>query len=178
MQHFRAIADAVELPLVLYNVPGRTGCDLLPQTVVELAAHPRIVAVKEATGSVARAQQIIAARGERQLALLSGDDPTAFACTAVGGDGVISVVSNVAPRMTHEMIAATRAGELARGRELHYRLLPLVEALAATTNPIPIKAAVSLLGFTANALRPPLTALATAQQPPLKALLAQLGLSR
>lgn len=158
VRHFEAIADAVALPLVLYNVPGRTGTDMLADTVARLADHPNIVGIKEATGDMHRAAQIREQCGDA-FALLSGDDFTMLPFFAVGGDGVISVVSNPAPALISRLFDAFTEGELDEARALHYRQLPLTRALFAAPNPVPAKAAVHQLGLAAPHLRSPLAAL-------------------
>jgi 4-hydroxy-tetrahydrodipicolinate synthase len=173
--HFRAVAEAVELPIIVYNVPGRTGCDLLPETVAQLAKIARVVGVKEATGSVARGQQVIAAC-PRDFVVLSGDDATCCALTAMGGAGVISVVSNIVPGPTAKMIAAARAGRIDDARALHYQYLQLIDLLFIESNPIPVKAALSLLGYTANEVRSPLLPLGGEKLERLRAEMARLGL--
>lgn len=180
ISHFRAIEAAVGLPIVLYNVPGRTGCDLLPETAAELAQSAQIVALKEATGSIVRGQQVLAACERRgvSLALLSGDDATAMALTAIGGSGVISVTSNVVPRKMSELIRLTRNAELARARALQYELLRLMDLMFCESNPIPVKAAVSLMGLAANEIRLPLEPLAGAKLDTLREELTHLGLIR
>jgi 4-hydroxy-tetrahydrodipicolinate synthase len=135
-RHFKAVIEAVPLPSVLYNVPGRTACDLLPETIARLAELPQVVGVKEATGSALRASQILTRVGDK-LAVLSGDDATAFPLFALGARGVISVVSNVAPALMSGMWDAAAAGDWKKARELHYRLLPLGEGLFVEANPIP-----------------------------------------
>lgn len=157
--HFEAIANAVSKPVVLYNVPGRTGGRIEPQTVIQLADHPNIVAVKEAGGDIAIGQALIAGCAGKELAVLSGDDALCMALTCMGGAGVISVVSNIAPKRTAQLIAAVHAGALEQARELHYGLLPLIDLLFCEANPIPVKAAAARLGFGDNELRPPLVAL-------------------
>lgn len=154
-RHFETIAKAVQMPIILYNVPGRTACDLLPDTVARLAAVEHIESIKEATGSMIRAADILARCGD-QISVLSGDDFTAFSLYGLGGHGVISVVSNVAPRLMSDMYREARAGHWERAREIHYRLLPLCTALFAEANPIPVKAALSMMGKVADELRPPL----------------------
>jgi len=166
-QHFKAIADATTVPIVLYNVPGRTVSDLLPETVARLAEHPRIVAIKEATGNMQRASQVLERCGDR-LAVLSGDDFTAFPLYALGGHGVISVVSNVMPSEMAEMWDAAAAGDWSRARQLHYRVQPLTELLFAEPNPAPTKAALELLGTMSGELRLPLVPVT----PPLRDRLA------
>ncbi|MBM4363629.1 MAG: 4-hydroxy-tetrahydrodipicolinate synthase, partial [Deltaproteobacteria bacterium] len=152
-RHFAAILAEVDLPTVVYNVPGRTGVDLLPDTLARLAELPRVVGVKEATGNLQRASQILARTGDR-LAVLSGDDATAFPLFCVGGKGVISTVSNVAPAEFAGMWNAYAAGDLARARELHYRTFPLSEELFVETNPIPVKCALALMGKMGDEIRP------------------------
>ena len=154
-RHFEAIAGATRLPIVLYNVPGRTSVDLLPDTVERLAAIDNVAAIKDATGSMVRAAELIDRVGDR-IAILSGDDATTFPLYALGGHGVISVLSNVAPAAMAEMWDAAAAGDWDRSRALHYRLRRLGEALFVETNPQPVKAALWLMGTCANELRPPL----------------------
>src|SRR5262249_45557696 len=139
-QHFKAIAEAAQLPIVLYNVPGRTGCDLNVETVARLAEVPGIVGLKEASGSVARLQQVVARLGER-LALLSGEDALNYPLYRAGARGCISVVANVAPRLIADGWRAVRDGDHARARRLHEQSLPLTEVLFVESNPIPVKAA-------------------------------------
>jgi 4-hydroxy-tetrahydrodipicolinate synthase len=155
-RHFEAIAKSSQLPIILYNVPGRTACDLLPETVERLADVERVVAIKEATGSMARAADVLARVGQR-LTVLSGDDATAFPLYALGGHGVISVVSNVLPREMAEMWDAAVAGNWQRARELHFDVRALDRLLFAESNPIPAKAALALLGRMSGELRLPLT---------------------
>lgn len=155
IRHFEAIADAVALPVVLYNVPGRTACDLLPETVAQLARHANIVGIKEATGDMHRAAQVRELCGE-DFCLLSGDDFTMLPFFAVGGDGVISVVSNPAPKLISELYEAHAAGKLDEARALHYRQLGLTRLLFGEANPIPVKAAMQQLGFCGPELRSPL----------------------
>lgn len=153
--HFTAIADRVGLPMVLYNVPSRTCCDLEPQTLAELAKHPMIVGVKEATADMTRAARIRELCGP-DLDLLSGDDFTLMPFLAVGGDGVISVGSNCAPALFAQLCNAAAAGRWDEARELHYRQLPLTRALFCTTSPIAIKTAMVVLGKVAPEMRLPL----------------------
>jgi len=176
-RHFKAIVDAVPLPTILYNVPGRTSCDLLPETVARLAELPQVVGVKEATGSALRASQVLAQLGSKndQVALLSGDDATAFPLFALGARGVISVVSNVAPKQMSAMWDAAAAGDWKKARELHYRLLPLGEGLFVEANPIPVKTAMAMMGRIADEIRPPLYPLAPQHRDKLRAQLQELG---
>ena len=173
--HFKAIAEAVPLPIVLYNVPGRTGCDLLPETIARLAEVPSIVAVKEATGSVVRAQQIVQRTGER-ITVLSGEDAINFPLYAVGARGCISVVSNVAPKLVADCWEASAAGDYARARALHYQSLPLADALFLEANPIPAKAALAMMGKIAPELRSPLVPMSAGNRDKLRAALAAAGL--
>ena len=154
-RHFEAVAKSTKLPIVLYNVPTRTACDLLTDTVVRLAELDNIVAIKDATGNLVRGSELIAKVGER-IAVLSGDDGTAYPLYACGARGVISVVSNVAPREMAEMWDAVKAGDLARAKKLHYKLRVLGQLLFAEPSPAPTKAALSLLGRCGVEVRLPL----------------------
>ena len=174
-RHFKAVMEAVPLPAILYNVPGRTACDALPETIARLTEVRTLVGVKEATGSALRASQVIARVGHR-IAVLSGDDATAFPLFALGGRGVISVVSNVAPALMSGMCNAVAAGDWKKARELHYKLLPLGEGLFVEANPIPVKAALAMMGKIAEEIRPPLYPLAEQFRAKLRAQLADLGL--
>jgi 4-hydroxy-tetrahydrodipicolinate synthase len=177
-RHFKAVVEAVPLPSVLYNVPGRTACDLLPETIARLAELPQVVGVKEATGSALRASQVLSQLGplNDRVALLSGDDATAFPLFALGARGVISVVSNVAPALMSAMWDAAAAGDWKKARELHYRLLPLGEGLFVEANPIPVKTAMAMMGRIAEEIRPPLYPLAPQYRDKLRAQLQELGL--
>ncbi len=154
-RHYEAIAKATALPIILYNVPGRTACDLLPDTVVRLAEFDNIVGIKEASGNVVRATEILSRLGSR-LTLLSGDDATAFPFYAVGARGVISVVSNVAPTQMAQMWDAVAAGDWHRARQLHFALHTLNQLLFIESNPMPVKAALALEGRCTNEMRLPL----------------------
>ncbi len=153
--HYRALADAGELPIVLYNVPGRTGCDLLPATVAELAAHPRIVGIKEARTDPGRMQDLLALRAPG-FAVLSGDDPTALRALRAGADGVISVVANVCPRAFRTMCSAVAAGDLARAERTDAALASINDLLGAEPNPIPVKWLLHRMGLIGRHLRLPL----------------------
>ena len=155
-RHYRAVAEAVDIPQILYNVPGRTGCDLLPETVARLAPVPGIVGVKEATVDLERLRRIRESCGP-DFALYSGDDATACAFCLQGGHGVISVTANVAPRLMHDMIAAALAGDAARAGELDARLEALHRDLFVESNPIPVKWAVHEMGLIKTGIRLPLT---------------------
>jgi 4-hydroxy-tetrahydrodipicolinate synthase len=171
--HFRAIADASPVPVVLYNVPGRTASNVLPETTLALAEHPNIVAVKEASGNPAQIDAIIRAR-PAGFSVLSGDDGLTLAVMAAGGDGVISVISNAVPRACAELVEAAARGD-ASAREMHHRLAPLVDAAFVESNPIPIKAALALMGKCGNRLRLPLVPMAASHEPALRSALAGAG---
>ena len=155
--HFSAIAEASELPVVVYNVPGRTGVDLLPETVATLARHKHIVGIKEATGDMVRASRIRELLGpDDRFTLLSGDDFTLLPFLALGGHGVISVTSNVAPAWIYTICRAAAAGRWDEARTWHYKQLPLARALFGQPNPIPVKSAMALLGRCSAEMRLPL----------------------
>ncbi len=175
-QHFKAIAEAVaDLPMVLYNVPGRTVADMLPDTVLRLAQVPGIVGIKEATGNIERAQWLIRDLPQG-FAVYSGDDPTAVALMLCGGQGNISVTANVAPRLMHELCVAAVAGDRARAMEIQFRLLPLHKHLFVEANPIPLKWAMARLGLCGGAMRLPMTPLSKANQPIVEQALRDSGL--
>ncbi|HET9462372.1 MAG TPA: 4-hydroxy-tetrahydrodipicolinate synthase [Thiobacillus sp.] len=157
-QHYKKIAEAVELPLILYNVPGRTVADLSNDTTLRLAQVPGIVGVKDATGSMERAADLLR-RAPKDFALYSGDDASAMPFMLLGGHGVISVTANVAPKLMHEMCVAAFEGNLARAIELNNALLPLHSKLFVEANPIPVKWACAELGLIPAGLRLPLTPL-------------------
>jgi 4-hydroxy-tetrahydrodipicolinate synthase len=157
-QHYKKIAEAVDLPLILYNVPGRTVADLSNDTTLRLAQVPGIVGVKDATGSMERAADLLR-RAPKDFALYSGDDASAMPFMLLGGHGVISVTANVAPKLMHEMCVAAFDGNLARARELNNRLLPLHSKLFVEANPIPVKWACAEMGLIPSGLRLPLTPL-------------------
>ena len=157
-RHFTAIADAAGAPVILYNVPSRTSCDLLPETVARLAAHPRIIGIKEATGDVARGKAVRRLCPEDFL-LLSGDDPTAVALMRIGARGVISVTANVVPRAMRAVCTAALAGRFDQAAALDRRIEPLHRALFVEPNPIPVKWAAERMGFIAGGIRLPLTPL-------------------
>lgn len=173
--HFKAIAEAVELPLVLYNVPGRSVADMAHDTVMRLAQVPGIVGIKEATGNIERAQWLIK-DAPKGFAIYSGDDPTAVALMLCGGHGNVSVTANVAPRLMHELCMAAIAGNVHRAMEIQFQLLPLHKALFVESNPIPVKWAVSRMGLCKDALRLPLTVLTQDNQPMLERVLRTTGL--
>ena len=157
-RHFKAIAEAVELPLILYNVPGRTGADLSNDTALRLAQVPGIVGIKDATGDIERGTHLLKG-APKGFAVYSGDDGTALALILLGAHGTISVTANVAPRLMHEMCAAGLAGDVKRAREINFRLLGLHRNLFLEANPIPVKWALARMGKMSDALRLPLTQL-------------------
>ena len=174
-QHFKAIAEAVDLPVVLYNVPGRTVADMLPETALRLAGVPGIVGVKEASGNIERAAQLIK-HAPADFAVYSGDDGTAVALMVLGGHGTVSVTANVAPRLMHELCMAAVAGDVKRARELHFQLLPLHKQLFCEPSPAPTKWAMSRLGLCRPDVRLPITPLTIAGQGLVDAALRDAGL--
>ncbi len=172
--HFRAIADAVALPLVLYNVPGRTVADLHNDTVLRLSSVPNIVGLKDATGDLGRAQDLFA-RLPKGFACYSGDDATGMAFTLLGGHGVISVTANVAPGPMARMIAAASAGDIATARQINETLIPLHRDLFVEANPIPVKWALAEMGRCGPGIRLPLTPLSSHHQPTVRAALQRAG---
>lgn len=174
-QHFKAVAAAADVPIVLYNVPSRTGVNLLPQTIARLAGVSNIVAVKEASGSLTQVSEIVALCGEK-ITVLSGDDPLTLPMLAVGARGVISVTANVAPGQVAALIKAFESGDLAQAREIHYRLRALNDAMFYETNPIPVKTALGLMGMIHPELRLPLCPMAEANLARLKGVLQEFGL--
>ena len=175
-QHFKAIAEATgDLPIVLYNVPGRSVAVMAHDTVLRLTQVPGIVGIKEATGNIERAQWLIK-DAPKEFSIYSGDDPTAVALMLCGGHGNVSVTANVAPRLMHELCKAAIAGDVARAMEIQLKLLPVHKALFIESNPIPVKWAVSRMGLSKSALRLPLTPLTEASQPALEKAMQTVGL--
>jgi len=173
--HYAAVARATGLPLVVYNIPGRTASNLLPATLARLAEVDGIVGVKESSGDLAQISRAIALCPE-SFSVLAGDDALALPIIAVGGRGLVSTTSNLAPRQVVELVGAARAGDLARARALHLRLLPLFDALFCETNPIPVKAALALLGLVEDEIRLPLTPLGARSRERLRATLKEQGI--
>jgi 4-hydroxy-tetrahydrodipicolinate synthase len=172
--HFSAVADQGELPVLLYNVPGRTGCDLLPATVARLAAHPRIIGIKEARAEAERMEALLPLRSEG-FSVLSGDDPTCGRAMLAGADGVISVASNVVPAAMRRLCDLARAGRADAVAALEARLAPLFAFLAIESNPIPLKALLARKGLGSEFPRLPLTPLLADHRPALDALLPDLA---
>jgi 4-hydroxy-tetrahydrodipicolinate synthase len=174
-RHFKAIAEAVDIPMVLYNVPGRTVADMAVETMLRLAQVPGVVGVKEATGNIERAAWLIR-QAPKHFHIYSGDDPTAIALMLLGGHGNVSVTANVAPRAMHEMCKAAIAGDAARARDIHLSLLPLHKHLFAEANPIPVKWALQRMGRCGGAIRLPLVPLSDQAQPVVEQALKDCGL--
>jgi 4-hydroxy-tetrahydrodipicolinate synthase len=174
-QHFKKIAEEVDIPQILYNVPSRTGCDLLPETVSRLADIKNIVGIKEATGDLDRGQQVISLCGDR-IAIYSGDDATALDLILAGGKGNISVTANVAPAQMHEMCRLALAGEYEKASLLNARLAGLHNSLFLEANPIPVKWALSELGHIKAGIRLPLVPLNKAYHIPLREAIRHAGL--
>ncbi len=173
-QHYRAVAEEVELPICVYNIPGRTGKNIEPSTIARLAELSNITMVKEATGSLDQASEILSTT---DLTLLSGDDSLTLPLLSVGGEGVISVVANIVPGAMKELVDAFAAGDAAAACRLHHRLFPLCrDMLSLATNPIPIKAAMRLLGRDSGELRLPMTPLDEQQEASLRKTLTEFGL--
>lgn len=163
-QHFKAVAAAVSIPLVLYNVPGRTACDMQPETVARLTAVPNVVGLKEASGSLERNRKLVALVGDK-IDLLSGDDDIAVESVLAGFRGVISVTANVAPRQVHDAMAAALGGQVDEARRIDQTLAPLHKTLFLESNPIPAKWALARMGLIADGIRLPLTPFAKPYQP-------------
>ena len=174
-QHFKAIAEAVDLPMVLYNVPGRTVADMQHDTVLRLAKVPGIVGIKEATGNIERAQWLIR-DVPANFSVYSGDDPTAVALMLCGGKGNVSVTANIAPRQMHELCMAALAGDVARAMAIQFKLMPVHKNLFVEANPIPLKWAMARMGLCGGTLRLPLTAMSKSFEPTVEAALRDSGL--
>ena len=172
--HFTAVADASPKPVILYNVPSRTGCNLLPATVAKLAEHPQIVGIKEASGNMSQVVELFAKCGDK-IDVYSGEDALTVPMMSMGGTGCISVLSNVVPGMAVEMTDAALAGDFAKAAQLQCRMLPLINCLFSEVNPIPAKAAVSAMGYGVEHLRLPLTPMEPANREKLFAEMAKLG---
>ncbi len=175
-RHFTAVAEAVDLPIILYNIPGRTGSNILPETIARIAEAPTIVGIKEATGSLDQASQIAALC---DLTILSGDDSLTLPLMSIGGRGVVSVVGNIVPRDLKALVSAFDAGKAVEARQMHRKLFPLCrDLLGVATNPIPLKTALKLLGRDSGDLRLPMCALDSAGEERIRKTLIQYGLLR
>jgi 4-hydroxy-tetrahydrodipicolinate synthase len=173
-RHFTTIADAVDLPMVVYNIPGRTGTNIETETLVRMSAHPNVVAVKEASGSVKQMMEVLAAVPE-SFDVLSGDDNLAFPLTMLGGRGVISVVSNLIPGRMVELITRALHGEVSAARKIHFELLPLFRAAFVDTNPIPIKYMMHRAGLCEERYRLPMVPLSDSHRQEVDRIIARLG---
>lgn len=174
-QHFKAIAKAVPLPQVLYNVPGRTSVNMLPETVVRLAELQEVVAIKEASGDIGQMADIVRLAGDK-ITLLSGDDNLTLPVLSIGGAGVVSVVANIVPRDTADLVKAWEEGRIDEAKRLFYKLLPLCQAMFFETNPIPVKTSLGLMGKIQDEMRLPLYPMAPANLEKLKKALSEYGL--
>jgi 4-hydroxy-tetrahydrodipicolinate synthase len=154
-QHFMAVADAVDIPQILYNVPGRTGCDISNDTAIRLSGHPNIVGIKDATGGIERGTDLIL-RAPKDFAILSGDDATAMSLMLLGGKGVITVTGNVAPKLMHEMCVAATAGNAVEARKINAQLFALHQKLFVEANPIPVKWVLAQMGLIKTGIRLPM----------------------
>jgi 4-hydroxy-tetrahydrodipicolinate synthase len=173
-RHFEAIAKAVDFPQILYNIPGRTSINMLPSTTARLSQIPAIVGIKEGSGSLQQVSEIIH-QSKPGFLMLSGDDPLTLPMMALGGKGVITVTANVAPSDMANMVSAAQKGDYEHARTLHYKLTPLFSALFLETNPIPVKAALAMMGKMSEEVRLPLTLLADEYRPKLRETLQQAG---
>ncbi|MDS0298257.1 4-hydroxy-tetrahydrodipicolinate synthase [Halogeometricum sp. S1BR25-6] len=178
VEHYRTIADAVDVPQIVYNVPSRTGRNIEPATVELLAGHENIAGYKAASGDLGQISEVVERTREEEFSVLSGDDALTLPVMSVGGDGTISVTANVEPERTVAMVEAAAADDYARARELHHELGPLNRQLFAETNPIPVKAAMEIRGYGSGGLRSPLTDLSAEPRAELEAILADLEESR
>jgi 4-hydroxy-tetrahydrodipicolinate synthase len=176
LAHFKKVANEVDIPMIVYNVPSRTGINLKPEIVAELAKESNIVGIKEASGNLDQVTRIIEMTQDEDFVVLSGDDGLTLPIMALGGAGVISVVANVAPKLTVSMVEAFQRGDMDEARRLHLALAPLIRAVFLETNPIPIKKAVELIGLPAGHLRLPLASMSEDNERKLKAALDNLNL--
>ncbi len=174
-RHFKAIAEAVPLPQVLYNVPGRTSVNMLPETVARLAELPDVVAIKEASGNLGQMAEIVRLAGEN-ITLLSGDDNVTLPVLSLGGKGVISVIANIVPKESADLVAAWETGRVKDATDLFYKLFPLCQAMFFETNPIPVKTTLALMGKIQDEMRLPLCPMAPANLERLKKVLTGYGL--
>jgi len=175
-EHFRAIANAVDIPIVIYNIPGRTGINMLPDTIIKVAKECKnVVGIKEASGSLDQSSAISRALGDK-FEILSGDDSLTLPILSVGGAGVISVVANIVPDDVGEMIDAYNNGDVKRAKEIHLKLFPLIKAMFIETNPIPVKTAMGLLGMCSSYLRLPMSSMLPQNVEKLKKALREYGL--
>jgi len=177
-EHYKTVAESCDIPIILYNVPKRTGADLRPDLVRKLSGLKNIIGIKEASGSISQVSQVIEQTRELGFVVLSGDDDMTLPIMALGGAGVISVVANVAPRKTVAMVEAMARGDLDEARKHHFQLSPLVRSMFLETNPIPVKTACRLMGLAAGPLRLPLAPMSPDKEKTLKEVLDRLGEGR
>ena len=174
-QHFKAVAEAVDIPIILYNVPGRTAVNMLPETVIRLSKIKNIVGVKEASCSMDQATEILM-NVDKDFALLSGEDSLSFPLFCIGAKGVISVATNIVPRMMADMWDSFERGDFLKAREIHMKLFPLFKAIFFETNPIPVKKAVYLMGMIEDEIRLPLVTMTKGNEEKLRKVLVELGI--
>ena len=174
IEHFKAVADATGLPVIVYNVPGRTGSNIEAKTSLALAQVPHIAGVKEASGNLGQIQDILRERPPH-FAVLSGDDSLTLAVMAAGGDGIISVISNATPKLMAQLVERARDGDFAGARALHEKLGPWMHAAFIESNPLPAKAALAMMGRIQNVLRLPLVPMLAAHEPAVRAALVAAG---
>ncbi|AFC99231.1 dihydrodipicolinate synthase [Methanocella conradii HZ254] len=175
--HYKTVAEKVDIPIILYNVPSRTGINMKPSVVAELARIDNIIGIKEASGNPAQAAEIIelTRNNKKPFTVLSGDDNLTIPIMSYGGRGVVSVVANILPREVSQMVDCYLKGDFKKALDVYYKLAPIMRGLFIETNPIPVKAAASMMGLAAGPLRPPLTTMAPENQQKLKAMLEALG---
>jgi 4-hydroxy-tetrahydrodipicolinate synthase len=174
-KHYKMIAASVDLPLIVYNIPGRTASNILPETFARMCDIDQVAGIKESSGSLDQCSDILKFCGDR-LTLLSGDDSLTLPLMAIGAKGVVSVVTNVMPREMHEMAAAALSGDFERARAIHFKLLPLMRALFQETNPIPVKQACAYMGKCTNEMRMPLTPMSQGPAERLRSVIKELSL--
>lgn len=175
LEHYQKIAESADIPIIIYNIPKRTGVDVRPELIAKLAERKNIIGAKEASGNLSQVSRVIELTMDRGFSVLSGDDDLTLPMLAIGAAGVISVVANVAPSKTVEMVAAFKRGDIDKARRLHYELAPLVRAMFLETNPIPVKTAYRMLGLAAGPLRLPLAPMSAENEAKLKEVLTRLG---
>ena len=176
-QHYKTVAEKVKIPIIIYNIPGRTGVNLLPETMARLAKVPGIVGTKEASGSLKQMHEVIQLCGP-DFAVLSGDDFFTYPLLCLGGHGIISVISNIAPKDMAALVDAFAAGDLQKAKNLHYRMAPLVDSLFIETNPTPVKAALAMMGKIEYEVRLPLAKMSEANYEKLRKIMINYGLLR
>jgi 4-hydroxy-tetrahydrodipicolinate synthase len=174
-KHYKMVAASVDLPLLVYNIPGRTASNILPETFARMCDIKQVAGIKEASGSMDQVSDILKLCGDR-LTILSGDDSATLPLMAIGAKGVIATITNVMPREMHELAAAGLANDFERAREIHFKMLPLMRALFLETNPIPVKQACAFMGKCSNEVRMPLTPMSTAPADRLRGVMKEMRL--